>query len=89
MLRLRIYTITSDYPIRALRCSLNEQDVGIEVHSVSPGWSVVEVGPFITTPDHNTLKISPPLRIPVNQLQPDSLDSRSLSFAVAWVEPFL
>jgi hypothetical protein len=87
--RLKVYTITDDYPLDDVTFFVNGELVTSKVIPASPGWNVVELGPFQTMNDQSALTIFPPYFIPVRELRSDSNDRRSLSIALAWIEPFL
>ena len=72
-IRLRIDSSSPDYPPSAVQFIVNGQQVRSEVRVANQGWSVVEVGPFRTKSDENTLDVLAPY----------------LSFAISWFEPYL
>ena len=72
-IRLRIYSNIQGYPLLDVQFIVNGQQVRSEARAANQGWSFVEVGPFRTKSDENTLDVSAPY----------------LSFAISWFEPYL
>ena len=85
-IRLRLYSLTTDYPIERILATVNGRQAPPQVGRTGPNWFNLLVSPPGNLNDEvNELAIDPPVFLSVRQFTPDTPDQRYLSVALASV----
>jgi hypothetical protein len=82
-IRIRIYTITDDYPVQDLQIELNNRRIQFEIVREKGRWVSLLTEQSLTLPNLNALTIDAPLSVAATTLDNTSPDERRLSIAIS------
>lgn len=82
---LRIYMITPSYKVESIVIKLNNVLSGFTITDIDENWRTLTVGPISFNSEIQQLTIELPYVIPVNVIEPNSMDQRHLGIALATV----
>jgi len=87
-LRVKVFHAIS-IPLSTVHFALNGVLLNTIPHSEDEQWTTLELGPLKLKRGENELTIACERFVPANINNPNSNDSRQLSIAVAWLQPYL
>lgn len=82
-IRMRLYSITEDYPAHDLQIRLNGKPLKFELVRENGRWVSLVTDQSLTSPDLNALTIDTPLSVAATTLDNTSPDERRLSIALS------
>jgi hypothetical protein len=87
-LRIRMFRMI-DIPLSSVHFTINDDLLDVAQHMNDEQWGVLDLGPLRIRRGENVLTIVCEQFLPANTRNLESIDSRQLSIAIAWLQPYL